>query len=166
MAEHVLAVPGVREAPEVALYAALADELPMQPLFEALAATGCRRLLPRPVGSVLEFAAVEAWSELVPGRYGVPVPPPERPATALSERVVVIVPGVAFDRAGHRLGRGGGHYDRVLSGAPFAGARPGPLRLGAALHLQLVPAVPHDSRDRPVDAIVTERGVYWARESA
>jgi 5-formyltetrahydrofolate cyclo-ligase len=71
---------------------------------------------------------------------------------------VVVVPGVAFDRAGHRLGRGGGFYDRA-----FANACPGPLRIGAAYMFQICSEVPHGSRDRSVDAIVTECGMLWPR---
>ena len=59
---------------------------------------------------------------------------------------------------GHRLGRGGGHYDRALAGSSA-------LLVGAAFALQLVERVPHDSRDRSVDAIVTEHGVHWVRKA-
>jgi len=66
---------------------------------------------------------------------------------------VVLLPGVAFDAQGNRLGRGGGHYD-----ATFPVGEPGPLLIGLAWSFQLIPAVPHGSRDRRVDAIVTEDG--------
>lgn len=139
----------------VAFYAELPDELPLRPTFEALSARGARCLFPRlEEDGGLRFAAVGRWDELRPGAKGVLAPPADRPPEALLEGDVVLVPGVAFDRAGRRLGRGGGHYDRAL--ADRAGG--GPLRIGVAYRLQLVPRVPHDSRDRPMDAIVTEQG--------
>jgi 5-formyltetrahydrofolate cyclo-ligase len=158
VAEGLVQLAAAREAPRVALYAATSDELPTRPLFDALAATGCLRLLPRIRGEGLEFARVDAWNELAPGRFGVLAPPQESPAQALGSGDVVVLPGVAFSAEGHRLGRGGGHYDRTLAGASA-------LLVGAAFAFQLVERVPHDSRDRSVDAIVTEHGVLWARKA-
>lgn len=155
VAERLVSEPVLREAPRIALYAATEDELPTRPLFEALLCAGSHRLLlPRIVGESLEFSAIEAWDELRPGPYGVLAPVGSGPAEALRGGDVALLPGVAFDPCGHRLGRGGGHYDRAF-------AAPGPLLMGLAFHLQLVERVPHDSRDRPVDAIVTERELLW-----
>lgn len=144
-----------REARTVALYAALPDELPTRPSFEALRRRGARTLFPRLSGGrALVFCDVERWEDLRPGRYGV-LEPPEG-AELLSPRAagLVLVPGVAFDRAGHRLGRGGGHYD-----ATFPPAAPAPPLFGMAFALQLVAEVPHGADDRNMAAIVTECGV-------
>jgi 5-formyltetrahydrofolate cyclo-ligase len=149
--EHLCAEAAVVGAARVGLYAALPDELPTRPVFEALAASAVL-LLPRLREQALEFAPVARWEDLQPGRYGILEPAARIGAVALAEGDVVLVPGVAFDRAGNRLGRGGGFYDRALPGG--AGS---PLRIGVAYDFQLVDSVPHDSRDRPVDAIVTER---------
>jgi 5-formyltetrahydrofolate cyclo-ligase len=155
IARHVLRLPGLARAPRVALYAALPDELPTRPLFEALAAMGCERLLPRIEGGHLAFAPVSAWDELIPGPLRVPEPPPSRRAVRLLPGDVALIPGVAFDREGNRLGRGGGYYDRSFAGT-------GPLLVGVGFRLQLVASVPHDSRDRPMDVIVTEEGPLFA----
>jgi len=64
---------------------------------------------------------------------------------------VVIVPGLAFTVDGHRLGQGGGHYDRFL-----ARLAPDCLTIGVCFHEQLVPALPTDQHDRQVDAVVTD----------
>ena len=157
VAEHLLADPRIRAGQRVALYAALPDELPTLPLFEALGALGRPRLLPRILGGEMEFAAVESWEELRPGFFGVLEPPEERPAVALAAGDVVVVPGVAFDARGQRLGRGKGYYDRAFSGARSAL----PLLVGTGYEAQVVSAVPHDSRDRSMDAIVTERALRW-----
>jgi 5-formyltetrahydrofolate cyclo-ligase len=157
VADHLLADPRVRGAARVALYAALSDELPTRPLFEELGALGKTRLLPRIRGGEMEFAAVESWQELRPGVFDVLEPPGDRPPVGLGAGDVVVVPGVAFDASGRRLGRGKAYYDRA-----FAGARNTlPLLIGAGYEAQIVAAVPHDSRDRSMDAIVTERGLRW-----
>ena len=153
VAEALLALPRVAASRRVALYAALGDELPTRPAFELL--RGERELaLPAPgPGRELVFHRVERWSELVPGRWGVPTPPPDAPAVDVATLDVAVLPGVAFDAAGNRLGRGGGHYD-----ATFGPVADGPLLVGLAWSFQVVAAVPNDSRDRRVDAIVTEEG--------
>ena len=72
---------------------------------------------------------------------------------APGELDVVIVPGLAYDAAGRRLGHGGGHYDRLLADGGDAG---GALRIGIGFGFQLLPQVPVDERDVCVDWIVTE----------
>jgi len=142
----------------VALYAALPDELPLFALFERLCTAGRRPLLPRARGGLVEFVPVRSVRDLRPGAHGVLEPPPGVWPLPLRPEDVVLVPGVAFDRAGHRLGRGAGFYDRT-----FANACPGPLRIGVAYAFQLCSEVPHGSQDRSVDTIVTECGMLWPR---
>jgi len=72
---------------------------------------------------------------------------------------VVVVPGVAFDARGRRLGRGAGCYDRTFP----ADQRPAPVLIGAAGGAQLVDSVPSGSHDRAMDAIVTERALRWMK---
>jgi len=139
VALRLLRAPSLWRRERWILYAALPDELPLWPLFERLRARGRAVLLPRLRGSRLEFAQVR------------------EPALALRPADVVLVPGRAFDRAGHRLGRGGGSYDRA-----FAAACAPPLRIGVGYAWQIIERVPRDSRDRRVDAIVTERALCWA----
>ncbi len=150
-----------RAASRVVLYAALPDELPTRPCFDAVVASGRRPLLPRiEAGGRLGFRAVACWDELRPGRYGVLAPPAEAEPGSPEAGDLVLVPGVAFDLEGRRLGRGGGHYDRA-----FADPAGGPLLCGVAYAFQLVDAVPHGSHDRRMDAIVTERGLHEIMES-
>jgi 5-formyltetrahydrofolate cyclo-ligase len=155
VAAHVVEIAAVRNAGRVALYAPTADEVSTRPLFEALASFGCRRLLPRISGDVLEFAAIATWAELRSGRLRLLAPPETAPAEALDSGDVVVVPGVAFGSQGQRLGRGGGYYDRTF-------ATSGPSLIGIAFDLQLVDPVPTDSHDRAMDAIVTERGLRFS----
>jgi 5-formyltetrahydrofolate cyclo-ligase len=160
VAALLLTLPEVLAAARVGLYAALPDELPSRPIFEALLAPGRALLLPRATPARrLEFRACSSWGALRPGAYGVLEPPESGAALQLGARDVVLVPGVAFDAAGHRLGRGKGYYDRTFAGP--AGAE-GPLLLGVGYEFQVVARVPHGERDRRLDAVVTERAVRRA----
>lgn len=155
VARLVAEQPEYRSAARVALYASLPDELPTGPLFERCRGEGKQVLFPRLVAEGLEFAAVEDPAMLQTGRFGVPEPGAARPRVELVAGDLVIVPGVAFDRSGNRLGRGGGSYDRA-----FPPDLPSPSRFGIAYAFQLVDEVPHGPDDRRVDAVVTEYGVF------
>ena len=156
MAAALLEEKRVRGANRVALYAASAGELPTRMIFEALGSIRAVRLLPRLEGEQMIWARVEDWDELAPDRFGIPSPASPPIEDGLNRGDVVLAPGVAFDRAGWRLGRGGGHYDRA-----FREANDAPWLVGVGFAFQWIADVPHDSRDRRVDAIVTEHGWVW-----
>jgi 5-formyltetrahydrofolate cyclo-ligase len=160
VARRVLAMPELAAARRVALYASLPDELPTDRLLRAVLASGRTLLLPRVEDRRLVFAAVGALTELRPGRLGILEPGPDRPSTPWEADDLVLVPGVAFDRRGGRLGRGGGFYDRALP------VRDGPLVIGLAFELQIVAQVPCAPHDRPVDGYVTEAGLHRVRPEA
>ena len=153
VARRLLALPPLAGPGRVAVYAALPGELPTRDLFDGLRGRGQAPLLPRCVGDRLEFAPIDRFEELASGRYGVPEPP--GPALALGVGDVVVVPGLAFDGEGRRLGRGGGFYDRTFP----AGDAGGPLLVGVGFDFQRVESVPAGRRDRAVDVVVTERGI-------
>jgi 5-formyltetrahydrofolate cyclo-ligase len=103
---------------------------------------------------------LNSWDELKPGRYGILEPLKElRPDDFAENRNlnidVVILPGVAFDQAGRRLGRGGGYYDRFL--ASQSGKTN---RVALAFERQIHHRVPIEKNDQPVHLIVTEKNVY------
>jgi 5-formyltetrahydrofolate cyclo-ligase len=163
IAERLLAEPAVRRARRIALYAALADEVPSRPLFDALRGLSGSLLFPRVQDArVLVFASVSDWSALRPGRYGVLEPPASAAAIEPGEGDLVLVPGVAFDRAGNRLGRGQGFYDRAF---PHTAVR-SPLLMGVAYAIQLLESVPHTAADRRMDAVVTEHALLWTGSTA
>ncbi|MCH2172411.1 5-formyltetrahydrofolate cyclo-ligase [Myxococcota bacterium] len=148
-------------AERVALYVATSGELPTRPLFDLLRQRGVACSFPRSrADGGLEFFEVEDWDTLVPGRYGVSEPPPGAPRMLPIPGDVVVVPGLAFDHEGHRLGRGMGYYDRAFVEGPGGS----PLLVGAAHGFQLVESVPHETHDRNMDAVVTEQGVSWTKE--
>ena len=156
VAAQLQTAPELAAAGAVALYAALPDEVPTRACFEGLRRRGLICAFPRVEGrGALGFYRVDAWEELRPGRLGIPEPPASAPRSAPGPGDVVLVPGVAFDAQGHRLGRGAGYYDAAF---PPGAASP-PLLFGVAYEFQVVESVPHGSRDRRVDAIVTERAI-------
>jgi 5-formyltetrahydrofolate cyclo-ligase len=146
----------VAGAERIALYAALPYEIPTRPLFEAFVEQRGAVFLPRttePLG--LEFFAVECWDALRPGAFGVLEPENDGAAVRLMPGDLVVVPGVAFDDDGYRLGHGKGYYDRAFA-TELGDA---PTLVGFGYEFQVVDAVPHDHRDRQVDIIVTDRKV-------
>jgi 5-formyltetrahydrofolate cyclo-ligase len=88
---------------------------------------------------------------LVRHRYGMLEPDPTLAKIPSTEADLVIVPGMAFTRAGYRLGYGGGYYDRLLS------AGSGAMTLGVCYQALLLDVLPHGDRDLPVEHVVTER---------
>jgi 5-formyltetrahydrofolate cyclo-ligase len=149
---HFLDLSEWRAARCVALYAPVRGEIDTRPLDDALTGRGLVCVYPRIGGEpVLSFARAAPVALLV-GRHGIPAPADELPEVALSDIDVIVVPGLAFDLSGARLGFGGGYYDRTLAAATRA------LRVGFAFEFQVVPAVPVHAGDEHVDIVVTEAG--------
>src|SRR5262249_51373076 len=93
-------------------------------------------------------------SDLVPGPYkAIPEPAPSCPEVRPDEVDWVLVPGLGFDLLGHRLGRGAGHYDRLL-----AELRPDVPRWALAYGTQFVTSLPIEPHDQPLDGILTASG--------
>jgi len=140
----------------VALYCALAGEVPTDRIRHAYLTAGARLYYPRVTeGRTLAFYPHREGDGWETGPYG--IPEPSNPAGAeprLSGWDIVVVPGLAFDRRGNRLGRGFGYYDRFLAGLPESVPR-----VGLAWASQRIPEVPVDAWDEPVHALVTEEGV-------
>ena len=159
---HLLARNPLFEAADsTALFSALGDEPDTRPLFDLLRREGRRVFFPRcRQDGGLDLFRVDAWRDLVPGHFGILEPPRTATPSDPLDLDLMLVPGVAFDARGARLGRGGGFYDRIL---PLRGAPGAPFLLGLAFAFQLVERVPSDERDRRVDAILTEEGLIPAK---
>jgi 5-formyltetrahydrofolate cyclo-ligase len=153
---RLAALPEVRAAEDVLLYAASGTELDVGELATTLRTRGVRTYLPRVRGDDLEV--VEVTGDDVLGSGFRRILEPVGPAADVGSLDVLIVPGLAFDPTGGRLGQGGGHYDRFLAGAPEAA-----VRVGAGFACQVVPRVPRAAHDLPVDLVVTERATYRTR---
>jgi len=142
-----------------ALYCAMAGEVPTERIRRAYLASGVRLYYPRVTGrGTLAFYPHRDGDGWETGPYG--IPEPSSPAGAeprLSGWDIIVVPGLAFDRRGNRLGHGFGYYDRFLGGLPESVPR-----VGLAWASQRIPEVPVDAWDVPVHALVTEDGVIRA----
>jgi 5-formyltetrahydrofolate cyclo-ligase len=140
-----------QKAQRLLLYAAKARELPLDPLFESAKRDGKTILWPRVVGEALDFAECDRLDALVPGRFGIPVPPADAPATALGPGDLLLLPGLAFDPRGARLGRGRSFFDRALGEGTASQA----FRCGVGYAFQWVPEVPEEAWDQKLDAFVS-----------
>jgi 5-formyltetrahydrofolate cyclo-ligase len=140
------------------LYWAFGSEVPTRRLIERALAEGRTVALPVLRNERLEPAVLSGLEVTAPSGYGPHEPLDGRPLLP-GEVALVVVPGVAFDRRGHRLGRGGGHYDRFLRDL---GA--GPPRVALAFHEQLVDDIPHQPGDEDVDVVVTDREIVVCRD--
>ncbi len=138
------------------LYCALAGEVPTDRIRHAYLAAGAHLYYPRTAGGrTLGFYPHVEGDKWETGPYGILEPSnPAGVEPRLSGWDVVVVPGLAFDRRGNRLGRGFGYYDRFLAGLPESVPR-----VGLAWESQRIPEVPVETWDVPVHALVTEEGV-------
>jgi 5-formyltetrahydrofolate cyclo-ligase len=156
IAEQLAAAPEVRRAATVAAYVSIGQEPGTGPLLDLLAALGKRVVLPVLLpDNDLDWAAYGGPGDLVPAGRGLLEPVGRRLGVdAVATADVVLVPALAVDRTGMRLGRGGGSYDRALGRVPV-----GTFVCALLYDGELVDRVPHDDHDRPVTAVVTPSGV-------
>jgi len=147
-----------RAAASIAAFAATAGEPVTRPLVEAVLDRGGCMLMPRCTSaSAMELAPIAAWDDLQPGRYGLREPTAPAWTGAWRSGDLVLVPGLAFDERGGRLGRGAGYYDRFFGDA----AHGMPWLVGFGFSFQLVDEVPMDVHDRHLDGVLTEAGLVW-----
>jgi 5-formyltetrahydrofolate cyclo-ligase len=161
MAEHLLGWPEIRRAASVALYVSIGHEPGTGALLERLRSAGKRILLPLTLGSLasggldLDWAAYDGPGSLARARFGLLEPTtPALGTDAVATPDVVVVPGLAVSRAGIRLGKGGGCYDRALGRVPVG--TPTVVLLYADEVGLDVPVEPHD---RPVTHAATPDGI-------
>ncbi len=151
LAERLLAIPEVANARVVLAYAANAEEISLAPTVAALRARGAAMAFPRvEAPGVLGVHLIVSDDELVPGALGIKEPSPDAERIPRESIDAVLVPGVAFDAEGARLGYGGGFYDRLLPTL-----RHDCRRVGVAFDEQIVEALPVDEHDACVDVVAT-----------
>jgi 5-formyltetrahydrofolate cyclo-ligase len=151
--DRLLALPEVASARGGMAYWSFGSEVETDTLVERWVAAGVRVALPRITGDAIEAVAYRPGDRVRETSFGA-MEPSEGDVLAPDEIDVVVVPGVAFDRAGHRVGYGGGFYDRFLPRT-----RPSALAVAVAFGLQVVEEVPRGGGDRGVDVVVTENEV-------
>lgn len=144
--DRLLTNANVLHARTLLLYYALPDEVDTSLLFERLSDKTI--LLPKVIDSEnMELRIYTGENDLATGCYGIKEPV-GKVFTDFAKIDVAIIPGMAFDRHGHRLGRGKGYYDRLLSKIPQA------YKIGLCFDFQIVDNVPVDSHDIRMDEVV------------
>ena len=163
--EHVIRSKEFQSAMVVATYFAFGSEVRTNLIIEQARKLGKMVALPRVEGNRIAFYEMSSGKYLVTGRFGMIEPLPYGPVDAINLLVVpgmvltavvvalAVVPGIAFDRKGYRLGYGKGYYDRFLSG------KRGIFSIGLAYNFQLLESLPHGKHDKKLDAVATEEGV-------
>ncbi len=157
---RALELPEVQSATHVLGFVAMPEELDPSPLLNELRRRGATICLPRvDAPGTLELHSCTVDTGLEEGPHGVLQPPPHAPLAEFDTIDLVIVPGVAFDNRGARLGMGGGYYDRLLARMHLAH------RVAFVFDDQLVELIPEDPHDQRVDAVITPLRTLICRRS-
>ena len=144
----------IKKAQTIVAYYSLPDEVNTHYLLDELVAEGKTVLLPKVIGECqMEWHVYTSKSELKQGSFGIGEPegdifPETMGLSPSSEGMIALVPGLAFDAAGHRLGRGKGYYDRFLADYPYI------YKIGVCFNFQKVAKVPTDEHDIPMDEVI------------
>lgn len=168
-ARQAIRQPWFLRARTIAAYIPAGGELDPLPILERALSLGKKCYLPvlRPFKQQkLWFAEWNTGSELVTNRFGIPEP------EKLNNRLIapwaldiVLMPLVAFDDRGHRIGMGGGYYDRTLAYTGYRKVWSKPLRVGYGYEFQRLTRINANPWDVPLDAIVTDRTIYTVRKT-
>jgi 5-formyltetrahydrofolate cyclo-ligase len=153
---HLAAWPVFQRVETILTYMPIKAEVDLRPLLEQFPQK--RWLLPRirpEENHRMDFHPYDP-ARLVIHKFGMAEPAADLPVVPADEIELVLVPGLAYDRQGWRLGYGGGYYDRFLAG--FGG-----VSVGVTFHDLLLDTVPHSGYDLPVGWIVSETGLFQAR---
>ena len=150
LAEKLYATDEWRLAKSVYAYMAFNQEVRTRPVIERAWAEGKRVAVPKVVGGELRFIWLGNFSELAPqGAFGIPEPVDDFPI-ADDDSALVMMPGLAFERQGHRVGYGGGYYDRWLA------AHPGHPTVALCFGFQVVDGIEAEAHDMAVDRIIAD----------
>ena len=151
-------IAALSRSPVVGGYRAIRGEVDIDAALTRLHDDGAMVTVPRVSGDHMDFLPWTSGSETITGSFGIDEPINGEPVQ-FSRHDVVLVPLVAFDETGQRLGQGGGFYDRAIAAAGAAR----PLLIGVAHAFQQVRSVPVEAWDMPLDAVVTEERVHEFR---
>ena len=152
----LLGCPLFARARRILTYASVKNEPDLSPL---LALPGRRWGLPRCAGDALHWHWWQPGAALLPGAYGIPEPEAASQRCNPPEVDLILIPAVACDRAGYRLGYGGGYYDRLLSQADWRHCQ----TLGVTFAATCLTELPRDPWDLPLDGVCTEAGWILTR---
>ncbi len=154
LVRHLINLPAYRRARNLAVYWPADGEVDVRAIAEHAWSRGKHLYLPV-VGQAgtMRFVRWQRSGKLRKNRYGIPEPVGAGRRAPVGELDLVVMPLVAFDGRGNRLGMGGGYYDRALGMT-----RRRPLLVGAGFSFQRAPSIPAQPWDVPLDVVITERG--------
>jgi 5-formyltetrahydrofolate cyclo-ligase len=151
--ERLFALGELERAATVLAFASICNEVRTRPSMEAAWAAGKSVALPRVVGDELQLHLVDSETVLVEGSFSVPEPPAEAVRISPDEVDFALVPALAIDPRGYRIGYGGGYYDKLIPRLERAWT------CAVAYDFQLISEVPELPFDVPVDLVVTDERV-------
>ncbi len=155
-------LPTLARSARIACYVAVGGEVDCAPIMTEALARGRRLYLPVLNGNTLVFAPWDPGQDMVCNRFGIPEPAgDDRRWLRASALDVVLAPLVAFDNSGHRLGMGGGFYDRALRFSAQRGQWRRPHFIGLAYAFQRVDVLPASRWDVPLHGVITEHGARF-----
>jgi 5-formyltetrahydrofolate cyclo-ligase len=145
-------------ARRVGFYYPVRNEADTRGIFSLCLGSGKEAYFPRVSGHGLIFHRILSLNEFKPGKFGIPEPDSSSPGIAPEDLDLVLVPGIAFDDSGARLGYGKGYYDRLLVDVPLN------LRVALAYSLQVSDSLPSGETDLRAGLVVTESGIIFCRK--
>ena len=149
LAERLFETPQYRSCRSLYAYLSFNQEVRTDPIIERAWADGKRVAVPKVVGKEMVFIWIDSFDHLAASGYGIPEPIGDGPL-ADDLTALVIMPGLAFDPEGHRVGYGGGFYDRFLEAEPEH-----PL-VALCYDFQLLPHLDVEAHDIPVDVVIAD----------
>ena len=154
IAQKLFSLPAWRRAKSVGLYVSVRSEVDTSGIIRQALAEGKKVRAPKVLSDTkIRFFEVSGAKDLKKGTFGILEPKPACKKVGCSTMDMLIVPGIVFDKKGYRLGHGLGYYDRFLPRAFRA------FKVGLSYGKMIVPSLPHDGKDRPVQAVITESGI-------
>jgi len=156
---NLKSLPAFDKAKIIHTYVDWKNEVRTQSLIAELLETGKRVIVPvvDKNADQLKHSEIKSLSDLEPGAFGI-MEPKQNPETKVDIETldVILVPGVAFDTTGHRLGYGGGYYDAFLKQTTV-------LKIALGFEFQIVEKIPTREEDEKIDILVTEKRIYEFR---
>ena len=149
-------------------YMSYKNEFPTHELNKKIIDAGYRLVLPFTDSDFnIIPCIIDSYDDLVISKLGIPEPVPAQCAVAALDDIdVILMPGVAFDTAGNRIGFGKGCYDRfIAAGEEYGTGAHSPLLAALAYDMQVISSVPSEETDRPCDVMITESGIRRIRSS-
>ena len=159
ISRHLKSLESFKLSKSVALYSPILNEVRTESIFMAAVQIEKEVYFPRVSGSSLSFYRVYNLDQLRLGKFRVLEPEPSSHEIKPEEIDIFLMPGLAFDNSGNRLGYGKGYYDRALKNVSEH------KRVGLSYSFQILDSIPSDVHDQKVGAIVTEQGVVFSRRN-